>query len=99
MRSAGGDSLILSSSEYSLSFVFLPFSLRISFVKWGTWGPIMSWSSSGRLVTPVAWDGWGNNWGRVFVCGTARARVYTILETVRVASLRGRFRFNVVILL
>ena len=33
----------------------------------------MSWSSSGRLVTPVAWDGWGNNWGHVFVCGTARA--------------------------
>ena len=98
MRSAGGDSLILSSSEYSLSFVFLPFSLRISFVKWGTWGPIMSWSSSGRLVTPVvAWDGWGII-GDVCSCAGPRARVYTILETVRVASLRGRFCFNVILL-
>ena len=74
MRSAGGDSLILSSSEYSLSFVFLPFSLRISFVKWGD-GADNELVVLSRLVTPVAWDGWGRI-GDVCSCAGPRARVY-----------------------
>jgi len=84
----GGRRIAFTFLEYSLSFAFLPSSFEDFVCKIGGDNELVS-AVVLILVTRVV----GGDWG------CARACIQYLRPYISVASLRGRFCFNVVILL